>query len=135
MTCQFFSLNNDINARQPETKAIMIWPREIQFAASASLHGGALVANYPWDGSEDKRISFLLFFCTHSSICYSSREFLTQRHVMRRMRFNILKHRQSPKRSVQHSLEGGKLQARNRKCKQTNLLNKQIPLIRRELQR
>ncbi|KAJ6391872.1 hypothetical protein OIU77_025769 [Salix suchowensis] len=55
--------------------------------------------------------------------------------LKRRMRFNILKHRQSPKRSVQHSLEGGKLQARNRKCKQTNLLNKQIPLIRRELQR
>ncbi|KAF9687048.1 hypothetical protein SADUNF_Sadunf02G0053200 [Salix dunnii] len=53
---QFFSLNNDINARQPETRAIMNWLREIQFAASASLHGGALVANYPWDDSEDKKL-------------------------------------------------------------------------------
>jgi hypothetical protein len=39
MKCQFFPLNNDINARQPETRAVMNWLREIQFAASASLHG------------------------------------------------------------------------------------------------
>lgn len=39
---QFFSLNNEINARQPETRAIMNWLREIQFAASASLHGCTL---------------------------------------------------------------------------------------------
>ncbi|KAJ6920303.1 carboxypeptidase D [Populus alba x Populus x berolinensis] len=55
---QFFPLNNDINARQPETRAVMNWLREIQFAASASLHGGALVANYPWDGTEDKRRNY-----------------------------------------------------------------------------
>ncbi|XP_038994472.1 carboxypeptidase SOL1-like isoform X3 [Hibiscus syriacus] len=52
---QFFPWNNDEDARQPETKAIMSWLREIHFTASASLHGGALVANYPWDGSLDKR--------------------------------------------------------------------------------
>ncbi|XP_021604921.1 carboxypeptidase SOL1 isoform X2 [Manihot esculenta] len=52
---QFFPRNDDIDSRQPETRAIMNWLRKIQFTASASLHGGALVANYPWDGTEDKR--------------------------------------------------------------------------------
>lgn len=51
---QFFPWNDDEDARQPETKAIMSWLRQIHFTASASLHGGALVANYPWDGTQDK---------------------------------------------------------------------------------
>ncbi|KAF8697640.1 hypothetical protein HU200_035829 [Digitaria exilis] len=50
---QFFPVNNDINHRQPETKAIMNWVNQEHFTASASLHGGALVANYPWDGTSD----------------------------------------------------------------------------------
>ncbi|PUZ62240.1 hypothetical protein GQ55_4G341000 [Panicum hallii var. hallii] len=50
---QFFSVNNDINYRQPETRAIMNWVKQEHFTASASLHGGALVANYPWDGTKD----------------------------------------------------------------------------------
>lgn len=36
---QFFHLNDDVDARQPETKAIMRWSKEIHFTASASLHG------------------------------------------------------------------------------------------------
>ncbi|XP_057857488.1 carboxypeptidase SOL1 isoform X2 [Cryptomeria japonica] len=52
---QFFSQNNDENLRQPETKAIMNWTKDKRFTASASLHGGALVANYPWDGTSDGR--------------------------------------------------------------------------------
>ncbi|CAK9313457.1 unnamed protein product [Citrullus colocynthis] len=52
---QFFVINDDEYARQPETKAIMKWMRDVHFTASASLHGGALVANYPWDGTADKR--------------------------------------------------------------------------------
>ncbi|KNA15694.1 hypothetical protein SOVF_095880, partial [Spinacia oleracea] len=52
---QFFAINDLEDVRQPETKAIMRWLRRIQFTASASLHGGALVANYPWDGTQDKR--------------------------------------------------------------------------------
>ncbi|XP_021662895.2 carboxypeptidase SOL1 isoform X2 [Hevea brasiliensis] len=55
---QFFPLNGDINSRQPETRAIMNWLGEIHFTASASLHGGALVANYPWDGTGDKRRNY-----------------------------------------------------------------------------
>jgi len=50
---QFFSINNNINYRQPETRAIMNWVKQEHFTASASLHGGALVANYPWDGTRD----------------------------------------------------------------------------------
>ncbi|XP_062233628.1 carboxypeptidase SOL1 isoform X2 [Phragmites australis] len=51
---QFSPFNNDINYRQPETRAIMNWVKQEHFTASASLHGGALVANYPWDGTRDK---------------------------------------------------------------------------------
>ncbi|XP_052730394.1 carboxypeptidase SOL1 isoform X5 [Vigna angularis] len=54
----FFSVNDDEDSRQPETRAIMNWLRDIRFTASATLHGGALVANYPWDGSEDKRTKY-----------------------------------------------------------------------------
>ncbi|KAK9072765.1 hypothetical protein SSX86_009200 [Deinandra increscens subsp. villosa] len=55
---QFFQMNNDLTERQPETKAIMSWIKKIRFTASASLHGGALVANYPWDGTQDKSKSY-----------------------------------------------------------------------------
>eukprot|EP00268_Persea_americana_P056242 TRINITY_DN6615_c0_g1_i9.p1 TRINITY_DN6615_c0_g1~~TRINITY_DN6615_c0_g1_i9.p1 ORF type:complete len:273 (+),score=47.55 TRINITY_DN6615_c0_g1_i9:509-1327(+) len=52
---QFFPNNEDLELRQPETKAIMSWLEGRHFTASASLHGGALVANYPWDGTSDRR--------------------------------------------------------------------------------
>ncbi|KAJ0972802.1 hypothetical protein J5N97_020761 [Dioscorea zingiberensis] len=52
---QFYPVNDMLELRQPETRAIMSWVKEQHFTASASLHGGALVANYPWDGSEDAR--------------------------------------------------------------------------------
>ncbi|GMY29499.1 carboxypeptidase SOL1 isoform X2 [Fagus crenata] len=55
---QFFPLSDDVNMRQPETRAIINWLRDIHFTASASLHGGALVANYPWDGTRDKRTNY-----------------------------------------------------------------------------
>ncbi|XP_078428883.1 carboxypeptidase D isoform X2 [Wolffia australiana] len=52
---QFFPMNDDMYLRQPETLAVMNWIKEQHFTASASLHGGALVANYPWDGTPDSR--------------------------------------------------------------------------------
>ena len=40
---------------QPETRAIMEWSRRENFTLSANLHGGALVANYPFDGNRAHR--------------------------------------------------------------------------------
>lgn len=32
-------MNDDLDERQPETKAIMSWIKKLRFTASASLHG------------------------------------------------------------------------------------------------
>ncbi len=47
---QFDDPNNSTVGRQPETIALMEWTWEHNFILSANMHGGALVANYPFDG-------------------------------------------------------------------------------------
>uniref|UniRef100_A0A0K8TBC4 Carboxypeptidase M n=1 Tax=Lygus hesperus TaxID=30085 RepID=A0A0K8TBC4_LYGHE len=41
---------------QPETAAIMEWMYKYPFVMSAAIHGGALVANYPYDVAKTKEV-------------------------------------------------------------------------------
>lgn len=40
---------------QPETRAMMNWMKGRNFVMGANLHGGDIVANYPWDGNRARR--------------------------------------------------------------------------------
>ncbi len=51
------AVRNDANTaggRQPETQAIMAWQAQRNVALSANFHGGAVVANYPWDAKSER---------------------------------------------------------------------------------
>ena len=52
---------NDIEGREPETKAIMLFQAKRKFALSANFHGGSVVVNYPWDThAEDAPLTDLI---------------------------------------------------------------------------
>ena len=61
MKLQLFPINENEDARQPETRAIMNWLREIKFTASATLHG-VIYYQYANIITLQFHIIFVLFF-------------------------------------------------------------------------
>lgn len=46
--------NNPLRKEDPEVSAIRAWMKRVPFVLSASIHGGALVANYPFDTVQER---------------------------------------------------------------------------------
>lgn len=62
----FFAANNyDPTREQPETRAVRLWIDQIPFVLSANLHGGALVASYPFDNQQGTSRKY----CSNADSC------------------------------------------------------------------